>query len=179
MIDYFSLSGLPYVLAIFLLIWIFQPLATLLHEAGHAIFAYLSTTSPVLIRLGTKKSCPEKCLKLGSRISIIFNMGDFRSGSTEFENQRGRLVKILILLGGPLFSVFQVITSGFFLFFSDTKLTPWLEVAWVSWFCCNLQMFLRSVIPVHLRPTKDAPDGPLSDGLQIFQLLTNRKKNDE
>jgi len=47
----------------------------------------------------------------------------------------------------------------------------WIEVILVSWFCTNALVFIRSVIPLRLKPTKSFPEGPPSDGLELKNLF--------
>jgi hypothetical protein len=47
----------------------------------------------------------------------------------------------------------------------------WIEVLLVSWFCTNALVFIRSVIPLRLKPTNSFPEGPPSDGLELKNLF--------
>jgi len=174
-VNFFSVPGLPYVLAAILLIWIFQPLVTFMHELGHAIPALFLSNGKIVIRLGMNKNFRwKRTLDFGSRLAVILYFRNFRTGSTEFDSQVKWYVRLAILLGGPLVSMFLSLLAGRSLFFPTSELFPWMQVLWVSWFCCNFLTFLRSVIPIRLQPTQNDPLGAPSDGLQIYQVLIKR-----
>jgi hypothetical protein len=47
----------------------------------------------------------------------------------------------------------------------------WWRISSAAFLCANGIMFLRSAIPVTLRPTEQFPEGPPSDGLDLWQTL--------
>ncbi len=53
---YFSMDGLPSILLAWLCIYIFRPIATLIHELGHAMLAHILTEQKVEVNLGAGKT---------------------------------------------------------------------------------------------------------------------------
>jgi len=171
-IDYLSLNGLPYVVLAWLGLWVFRPFATLIHELGHGVVALIFTSSEVTVRAGRTGG---GTINLFRRLNCEFSLLGGQEGCTKYAvNQSAKFKHLLILAGGPLSSFCFVFHSGYLLFYQS--LDPWAEIPLISWFCCHSLTFLRSVIPMRLKPTVSYPDGPPSDGLQIFKLLFSQQK---
>jgi len=171
-IDYLSLSGIPYVLIAWIGIWLIRPLATFFHELGHSLVASFLTSGEVFLRVGRPGG---KLFRLGKNLSIEFSLRNPQEGLTTF-SVKG-LVKyklFLILLGGPFLTLLIVLHSGYLLFYQPLGL--WVELPLISWFCCHSLTFFRAVIPMRLKPTETFPEGPPSDGLQIYIQCFDKKK---
>jgi len=50
-----------------------------------------------------------------------------------------------------------------------------LEVSLIGFLCSNILTLLTSILPMRLRPTKEFPEGPPSDFLEILLLFQSRK----
>jgi len=172
-INYFSLEGLPYILLAILSIWLFQPLATLFHEAGHALFAYFLSKGNVFIHVGEpRKNRFSLRFRLGRRLFCSLSIRKPRSGVTVFKETH-ILAQCLILLGGPLISFTLCFHAGFILF--SQNLPAPFEAALAGWFCVNLLGLMRALLPAMLQPSKSFPHGVPSDGLQLFRLISGGK----
>ena len=172
-IDYFSLSGIPYVLIAWVGICLFRPLATFFHELGHSLVACFLTSDEVLLRVGRLGG---KIFRLGKNLSVEFSLRHGQEGLTTFSAQGLAKYKVFfILAGGPFSTLLFVLHSGYLLFYQSHGL--WVELPLISWFCCHSLTFFRSVIPMRLKPTESFPKGPPSDGLQIYILFFSKKKN--
>ena len=168
-IDYFSISGLPFVLLSAWGIWIFQPIVTLLHELGHATVAYFSNGNEIRITVGEQgKGGGLKPFKISERITCILYFRNARVGYTNFIAD-SRWHRLLILLGGPFITAVITLCTANFLFFKTHN--HWVEVVLISWFCGNFLTLVRSIIPMKLKPTQAFPQGSQSDGLQILKIL--------
>ena len=168
-IDYFSFEGIPFILIALLNIWIFQPFVSTLHELGHGLPALFLTRGKVKIRVGEGKgNFFRRPYNLGERLSFEISLKNTRVGYTQFEQPK-KSSHLIILLGGPLVTFLLTWEAGYLLFAHN--LPSWVELLLVSWFCGNFLAFLRSVIPVHLKPTESFPQGAPSDGMQILTLI--------
>ena len=56
--DYLSTQGLPYILLAWLGMWLLRSFATLFHEMGHAIVAWLLTSEKVSVCVGLNSAKP-------------------------------------------------------------------------------------------------------------------------
>jgi len=172
-INYFSLDGLPYILLALLSIWLCQPLATLVHEGGHALFAYILSRGKVIIHIGeARKNRFSLRFKIGKRLFCSLSIRNPRSGVTVFK-QTHVLAQCLILIGGPLISFTLCFHAGFLLF--SQNIPPSLEAALAGWFCVNLLGLMRALLPAMLQPSKSFPHGVPSDGLQLLRLMSGGK----
>jgi len=174
-IDYFSREGLPYLVVGFFYFWLLQHLATLAHELGHVLFAIFLSKGRILVRVGESKEHSFRfTLKLGRRLYFLIGFRNPRSGVTIFR-QPNVIARSLILLGGPFLSFFLMVLTGQVLF--SNSFSASIEVPLAVWFCLNLLSFLRSALPIMLKPTKSYPSGVPSDCLQILRLLSRGKWN--
>lgn len=170
-IDYLSYQGLPWVLAAWAGLYLFRPFATLVHESGHFAVAFLLTKGPLLLLVGKAGQSP---LYEGHRVRFGFSFRNGQVGQTTYcTDEAGRSARILILLGGPLISLGMSCLTYWLTLRAGHPV--WLEVLGISWFCANALAFLRATLPMRLRPSKDFPEGPPSDGLQLLWLLSGKK----
>lgn len=171
-IDYFSLSGIPYVLIAWLGIWLIRPLATFFHELGHSLVACFLTSGEVSLRVGRPGG---KLVRLSEKFTIELSPRNGQEGLTTFSAKGlAKYKTFLILVGGPFSTLFIVLHSGYLLFYQSHGL--WVELFLISWFCCHSLTFLRAVIPMRLKPTESFPKGPPSDGLQIYIQCFRKEK---
>ena len=171
-IDYFSLSGIPYIMIAWLGIWLIRPLATLFHELGHSLVACFLTSNEVTLRVGRPGG---KFFRLGKNLSVEFSLRHGQEGLTTFSvKSLAKYKYFFILAGGPFSTLLFVLHSGYLLFYQSHGV--WLELPLISWFCCHSLTFFRSVIPMRLKPTESFPNGPPSDGLQIYIQCFQKKK---
>ena len=114
-IDYFSLSGIPYVLITWVGICLFRPLATFFHELGHSLVACFLTSDEVLLRVGRLGG---KFFRLGKNLSVEFSLRHGQEGLTTFSVQGLAKYKVFfILAGGPFSTLLFVLHSGYLLFY--------------------------------------------------------------
>ena len=171
-IDYFSLSGIPYIIIAWFGIWLIRPLATFFHELGHSLVACFLTSSEVTLRVGRPGG---KFFRLGKNLSVEFSFRHGQEGLTTFSvKSLAKYKYFFILAGGPFSTLLFVLHSGYLLFYQSHGV--WLELPLISWFCCHSLTFFRSVIPMRLKPTESFPNGPPSDGLQIYIQCFQKKK---
>jgi hypothetical protein len=173
--DYLSTQGVPYILLAWMGMWLFRPFATLFHEMGHALIALIFCSGQVSVSVGANGF---RTLSVGQRLTIQFSFQRGIEGFTNYsEGECTTPVRFLVLLGGPALSLLISLLSGYLIFRQSNVI--WVEIALVSWFCSNFLAFLRAIIPMRLRPTDSFPDGPPSDGMQIYQLFFPPKKNSD
>ena len=174
-INYLSPEGFPWVLAAWAGLYLLRPFATLFHELGHFWGAFLLTKKPVSLVVGKSS---EKPLFQGSRIHFDFSFRQGVHGATIYSDQGLSLFpKILILSGGPLFSFAMCCLAGWLILgFSQPT---WLEILEVSWFCANFLVFARNSLPMRLKASKEYPEGPPSDGLQLLWLISGKSRPKE
>ena len=165
--EYFSPQGLPWVCLAWACIYLFRPIATLVHELGHALVAIILTKEKVFLTVGTGK--PYTLWK-GRRMEVSISIRNSIFGVTSFsENTTSRLVVFFILLGGPVSSIiFSILGMNSLLNF-DLGLTA--KSALIGWTCINILVFLRSILPMTLQGTSKISEGVPSDGLQLYKIL--------
>ena len=152
---------------------LFRPFATLVHELGHFWNALILTKDSVILTVGKPDGNP---MYEGKRVRIELSFDKSFSGNTSYSDEGlGLFSKILILSGGPFFSLGMSCLTGWLTLSSLNP--PWLEITGVSWFCANSLAFIRATLPMRLKSTEQFPDGPPSDGLQLLWLLSG--KNDD
>lgn len=178
-INYFSLDGLPWIFGAWLGLILFRPFATFVHEIGHTIPALILTRKEVYIRVGESGSRWRG--KFGN-ILWEFSLLKGREGFSGYDkNSLNKFSLIIIILGGIGSSLLMSCIIGWQIFSNQTK---WkilsnepsiiLETLLVSWFCANSLVFLRSIIPVKLKPTSSFPEGPPSDGLELIRIFQSK-----
>jgi hypothetical protein len=168
--DPFITHGFIWVLIALWNIWMFQPVVTFFHELGHALAALLFTREKVTLSVGQKTLSPSFSFSVGKRLLAEVSLRKGKCGCTQYQLQNGSLwVPMVILISGPIITMLLTCSSGYVLFFTTNH--PVLENILISWFCCNFLTFMRSVLPMRMQATPSFPEGPPSDGLQIYHLL--------
>ena len=137
--------------------------------------AFLLTKSPLVLGVG---KTGKKYLYEGKRVRFAFSFRNGQEGQTTYSMENvSSSARVLILAGGPLLSLGMSCLTGWLTFRSAQPV--WLEIAGVSWFCANFLAFIRATLPMRLRPTEEFPDGPPSDGLQLFWLISGKKQKEK
>jgi hypothetical protein len=158
---------LPWLAALWVGVWMLRPVATIIHELGHALPALAFTKAEVEVRIGESFTKP---LKVLGRFGFALSFRSSFTGFTGYPRQRlGKTVLSGIILGGPIASGVAC-GLGFLGTLSATD-PIWWRISAAAFLCANGIVFLRSAIPVTLRPTEQFPDGPLSDGLDLWKTL--------
>jgi hypothetical protein len=160
-------EALPWLAALWVGVWMLRPIATFIHELGHAFPALAFTKTEVEVRIGESFAKP---LMVLGRLGFAWS---FRSSFTGFTGYpRETLSKAAlsgIILGGPIASG---LACGFGVLGTLSATDPiWWRISAAAFLCANGIVFLRSAIPVTLQPTKQFPNGPPSDGLDLWQTL--------
>ncbi len=151
-------------------VWLLRPLATLLHELGHAIPALLLTSEVVELRVGKldrERMVDEtaKWRKRGRLRWVCSFRGSFHGFTGYDRDALSRAALLVVIAGGPLVSG---LACGFAAWLClDAFEETWQVMVAASFLCANAILFLRSAIPVRLR------DGEPSDGLDFWE--TSRK----
>ena len=165
-------EALPWLAALWVGVWVLRPIATFIHELGHALPALAFTKAEVEVRIGESFAKP---LTNAGRLGFAWS---FRSSFTGFTGyQRSNLGKAPlsgIILGGPIASGLACGVGGLGTLSATDPI--WWRISAAAFLCANGIVFLRSAIPVTLRPTEQFPDGPPSDGLDLWKTL--RRTND-
>ena len=159
-------EALPWLAALWLGVWVLRPIATFIHELGHALPALSFTKAEVEVRIG--ESFAKPLMALG-RFGFAWSFRSSFSGFTGYQRETlGKGALSGIILGGPIASGLACGLGGLgTLSASD----PIWRISAAAFLCANGIVFLRSAIPVTLRPTEQFPDGPPSDGLDLWKTL--------
>jgi len=163
-----TFGGLLFFLCCFIA---FKSIATLLHELGHALPALLLTNSPVSIRVGDDSVKP---LIDAGRMTLSLSLRNASIGFTSYDRNSLSVSRlVLIVLGGPVVSLSACVLSTWFIVHGTQSL--WISLLAAAFLSANGLVFLRSIIPVKLRPTNEFPEGPPSDGLDLIRILCNER----
>ena len=166
-INYLSAEGLPWLLGAWIGLILFRPFATLIHEIGHLIPALIFTKQEVYIRVG---QCGSKWNGKICNILLEFSFNNGNEGFSGYDKATlNKIALITVISGGLCSSLLMTSLIGWQIFGKNHPI--WLEVILVSWFCTNALVFIRSAIPIRLKPTTAFPEGPPSDGLELKKLL--------
>ncbi|MDG0964828.1 MAG: M50 family metallopeptidase [Opitutales bacterium] len=171
-INYLSWEGLPWIISAWIGLVLFRSFATFIHEIGHLIAAYFLTKDDLLIRVGNNN----KSWKINSgRIYWELSFFSGREGFTGYQTKNLSPIRLFTIIAmGPIASLLMGTISGWVIF--SIIVPTWLEIIMVSWFCANSLAFFRSIIPVSLKPTKNFPEGPPSDGLELMRILRGKNR---
>lgn len=170
--NYISVEGIPWVILAWIGLICFRPLATFFHELGHTLFALIFTRQEVFLRVGDSGNSWHGNIR---RISWEIALRKCGEGFTGYDKESLSKAKLLLVIaGGPLASFILTFSSGWLIF--NANLTTWKEIILVSWFSANALVFIRSTIPLKLKPTTMFPEGPPSDGLELTRILLKKKR---
>ena len=160
-------EALPWLVALWLGVWALRPIATFIHELGHALPALAFTKAEVEVRIGESF---EKPLKNFGRLKIAWSFRSSFSGFTGYERESLKKAPLsTVILGGPIASGLACGLGGLGTLSATDPI--WWRISAAAFLCANGIVFLRSAIPVTLRPTEQFPDGPPSDGLDLWKTL--------
>ncbi|MGB0383903.1 MAG: hypothetical protein ACPGWR_03685 [Ardenticatenaceae bacterium] len=154
-----------------LILWlIILPLATFIHELGHALAALIVTSSDVTIQLGTDKNALRFHCR---RLTIILKLGTGFVGCV-WVTKTDQLTPsqlIPIYLAGPLASILSSLLFGFVY---STLITerPLLIFA----YACFWQ-FIATIIPIRYPRWWWGYSGYASDGLRLVQTIKKQITN--
>ena len=160
-------EALPWLAALWAGVWLLRPVATVIHELGHALPALTLTKEEVELRIG--ESFGKPLANLG-RLGFAWSFRSSFTGFTGYERERlGKMALSVVILGGPIASG---LACGLGVLGTLSTTDPiWWRISAAAFLCANGIVFLRSAIPVTLRPTEQFPDGPPSDGLDLWKTL--------
>ena len=160
-------EALPWLAALWAGVWVLRPIATFIHELGHALPALAFTKAEVEVRIGESFA---KSLTVLGRFEFAWSFRSSFTGFTGYERSNlGKVPLSAIILGGPIASGLACGLGG--LGTLSTTDPIWWRISAAAFLCANGIVFLRSAIPVTLRPTEQFPDGPPSDGLDLWKTL--------
>ena len=160
-------EALPWLVALWAGVWLLRPIATVIHELGHTLPALALTEEEVELRIGESFTKP---LASFGRLGFAWSFRSSFTGFTGYERERlSKMALSLVILGGPIASGLAF-ALGVWGTLSTTN-PIWWRISTAAFLCANGIVFLRSAIPVTLRPTKQFPDGPPSDGLDLWRTL--------
>ena len=159
-----------WLVAIWAGVWVLRPLATLLHELGHAIPALLLTNEVVELRVGKldreRMDDGKAAWRTLGRLRWVCSFRGSFHGFTGYDRDAlTRGASLAVIAGGPLASGLAC-GLGAWLCLEALEET-WQLIVAASFLCANAILFLRSAIPVRLR------EGGPSDGLDFWE--TSRK----
>ncbi|KGX83268.1 site-2 protease family protein [Pontibacillus marinus] len=142
-----------------LLLFIIVPLGLFLHELGHGFFAFIRNVSSIHIGIGRGKEIFSFQMgRIHVHISLFFFIGAFASYSSE--EAFTYMDKIMISLGGPLFSMaaFWLSWWGFLTIQTNFLFTLMLFNGWLAFI---------NLIPYKVKDKK-------SDGYTIIEAVIAR-----
>lgn len=165
---FFETNGIPWIILAWLSIYVFRPIATIVHEMGHALLARVLTKENVRIRIGAGENIFKFKLM---RIEVEISFKKMIHGHTAFNgNILSKMQTLLVLISGPLSSIIALAVGILTIY--QTKLFTALDAVLVGWICSNLLCFLRNILPFYLQGADQKHSkGVPSDGLQIYWLL--------
>ena len=160
-------EALPWLVALWLGVWALRPIATFIHELGHALPALAFTKAEVEVRIGESFAKP---LMVLGRLGFAWSFRSSFSGFTGYERESLKKAPLsTVILGGPIASGLACGLGGLGTLSATDPI--WWRISAAAFLCANGIVFLRSAIPVTLRPTEQFPDGPPSDGLDLWKTL--------
>lgn len=153
----FGLTDIPKFLLAFFIV---MPVISILHELGHVVFAWLMGGKNIRISIGSGKPI----LQLGM---LEIRKYYFWYGLCTFDNlkKRERFSNILIFSGGVFFNIIGIIIMGIFINTGilETNIFTY-QFTYFSWY-----YIIFALLPMPY------PDGNLSDGKIIFDLIRNKQ----
>jgi tetratricopeptide (TPR) repeat protein len=156
---------------IFLAIVLSRPITTFIHELGHAIPALLFTNEPVVIYVGSYGDISNSTTTTLGRLSIIFkfHLRDWQLGLCQHQQANSFWKAVLIILGGPLFSLLTAVVAMRWLpvYQSDQYIAFAIGIFLTS----GILDFFVNIIP-NSKPLK-MYDGRIAynDGAQLVEVL--------
>lgn len=163
----------PFLVRLLLMVFVWAPLATLVHELGHATAALLTGALSVQVRVGMVQERPGLKLQFGGLELLVRPFGWFY-GYCQYGRSRqpvvSRWVWVTRAAGGPLASLALVAAMWLALSLGLSGFV-WLHVACSDLAVCAGVQCLVSVVPQRYPETMGAYAGRASDGLLIWRAL--------
>lgn len=142
-----------------------------LHELGHALMALLVTKQRVEMEVGSLGG--RKSLDIG-RLNLAFRLGGLRYGATKYERgKESSRTQALVAMGGPLASLMATLLFGGLM--ASSVLGSWLWIVSLGLGLANFRILIVAVWPMEYRPMGSEGEVWLSDGLDVWRLLTQNK----
>ncbi len=143
----------------------------LFHELGHALLALLATRQRIAVEIG---SAGKRGLWHCGRLEFCFRSKGLRYGATRYERlAESRLAQGLVAIGGPLASFLAV---GVFGWLMVTSLVgSWTWIVGLGLAIANFRILIVAVWPIEYRPTGEDGEVWVSDGLDLWRLLTKKR----
>jgi len=158
------------IVAILIILFVWGPIVTFIHELGHAFNALLITRQPVYVQLG--KMPRRYRFGIGQ---LRFEMGPtwnpilLSTGICTWQSARlGHWGHIFILLGGPLASWHQLLLYGSMAYYWGDSFGGWM-MQLASWMA--LSSLTLTIIPMRYPKWWGYYGGTRSDGLAIVHRL--------
>lgn len=149
------------------------PLSVLFHELGHGLASLIFTKYSVRIYLGPDNETNNELFSLG-RIRFHFKLSYF--GKYHLEGDNIKLTtseRILISLGGPVFSLILVFSSLLVIYINNFKGETRSLIIGILIF--NLVNFLITIIPVKYPSWYKPYAGMSSDGYKVLMAIRDKK----
>lgn len=138
------------------------------HELGHALTALLATRQRVEMELGTAGKRGEA--RLG-RLSLVFRSRGLRYGATRYDRAKeSRGAQAAVALGGPAASALAVCGLGWLMVTSTVGSWTWIVALGLA--TANFRILIVAVWPTEYRPLGQGGPVWVSDGLDVWRLLT-------
>lgn len=143
----------------------------LLHELGHALVALLATRQRVEVEIGSAGK--RGTWRLG-RLSLVVRSGGLRYGATRYEREtESRGTQAAVAAGGPLASLLAL--GGFLGLMVTSVVGSWLWIVALGLAVANFRILIVAVWPIAYRPEGEGGELWLSDGLDLWRLLTKKR----
>jgi len=171
------LSGILLGLGLILLVILTRPFTTTVHELGHAIPSLLFTDKPVTVYVGSYGNIDNTWQIAIGRLKYIFklNLLDWNMGMCQHDGKVSRWQNVLIVLGGPIFSLLLGLTLWFFYTSFSSEIALFVVAVFVV---STILDFIVNIIPSN-KPLRLHDGGAMmNDGSQLVYLLQTRNYPD-
>lgn len=156
-----------------------RSITTLFHELGHAIPALIYTPNRVVVHIGSYGDVAKSLHLTIGRLDIYFqlNLLAWNLGMCTHEGELSIGQRLLILFGGPVFSV--LLAVPLFTQFFNPNVNDLLRFIIAVFFAGAVFDFFVNIIPVSRPIVLHNGNVTYNDGQQIAQLLSTRNYPDE
>jgi tetratricopeptide (TPR) repeat protein len=156
---------------LFLAIFLSRPITTFIHEMGHAIPALLFTKEPVVVYVGSYGDISNSTTTTFGRLSIIFkfHLRDWQLGLCRHQRAATLWQELLIILGGPLFSLLTAVVAARWLPAYQSE--QYIAFAIGIFLTSGILDFFVNIVP-NSKPLQMYDGATVhNDGAQFVQLL--------
>lgn len=159
---------------VFLALICSRPITTFIHEMGHAIPSLLFTNGEVHVYVGTYGRLDKsRVIKIGRfHFLFRFNIFDWDIGYCTHEVTTSFWKRFIIILGGPLFSLFTFIFLG--LLIKQYDAYPMIQFVIGIFLAAGILDFIVNIIPSNQASFMEDGSVLWSDGSQLKRLLRRR-----